>query len=980
MDADQPQPLHQPLPDESPDGVRDRLLDAAPPADAVETDAEVATLVREFADNYPFALDDYQVESCERVERGQGVLVAAPTGAGKTVVGEFAVWCAIRTGRKAFYTTPIKALSNQKFHDLVERYGADRVGLLTGDNSINGDAQIVVMTTEVLRNMIYANSTALNNLGYVVMDEVHYLADRFRGAVWEEVIIGLAPSVQLVALSATVSNAEEFGDWLDEVRGDVAVVVSERRPVPLYQQVMVGRRLVDLFQGEAPTARALPGRTPPPVNPELVKLSQQESRMLRDGSRRPMGRGGKGKKKVTYGSGRYGGASSREHTERAGNELGSRPASRAQMIETLDRAHLLPAIVFVFSRQGCDGAVRQVATSRLRLTSPREARELERIADKHLGSLSRSDREALGVDQFVDALCRGVAAHHAGLLPACKAVVEEGFEAGLLKVVFATETLALGINMPARTVVIEKLVKYNGETHADITPGEFTQLTGRAGRRGLDVEGYSVVIWQPGMDPQALAGLASRRTYPLRSSFEPTYNMAVNMVGRVGRERARTLLEQSFAQFQTDRSVVGIARNVARNEEAIRDYLEAARCDRGDFAEYARLREQINQLEAEAARVRKADRRAEAFTALTRLEPGDIIDVPAGRHAGWAAVIDTGHGREPHPFVVTAERQFVRIGLEAFPTPVEPVGRVRIPRKFDARQASDRKSLAASFQAKLEQLGPDRLRPVKVPTDAELMGRVDELRRELRAHPCHGCPDRESHARFAERAMRLERDTVRDQARAESRTNTIAKRFDRICGVLQSMGYLDEAEDADLPALEPGHASHELEVTDVGRMLARVYSELDLVATECIRDGVFDGLSAPQFAAVISTLVYESRRVDAARPARMPDRETEVAQTRLRETWRRVGLVERDFRLERGKAPDIGFAEAAFDWASGRSLAQVLDRCELPAGDFVRWVRQVIDFAGQIGNAAGSGDLRRVAQETVHLMRRGVIDFDPDED
>ncbi|HEX2857832.1 MAG TPA: DEAD/DEAH box helicase [Propionibacteriaceae bacterium] len=931
----------------------------------------VADFPVEFAAGYSFPLDSYQIEACEEVAAGHGVLVAAPTGAGKTVVGEYAVWSAVRSARKCFYTTPIKALSNQKYHDLVERYGADRVGLLTGDNSVNGDAQIVVMTTEVLRNMIYAGSHTLANLGYVVMDEVHYLADRFRGAVWEEVIIGLAPDVQLVCLSATVSNAEEFGEWLNEVRGDVTVVVSERRPVPLFQHVLVGRDLVDLFAGEAPTARALPSDTPPPVNPKLVRLATQESRLVRDSSRRPRGASGKGKRTVAYGSGRYGGASSRTHQERAGNELGTRPASRAQMIDQLERARLLPVIVFVFSRQGCDGAVGQVMGSRVRLTSRAEQAKILEIAARHLGGLSPADHDALDLDRFLDALGRGVAAHHAGVLPACKAAIEETFAAGLLKVVFATETLALGINMPARTVVLEKLVKYNGETHADITPGEYTQLTGRAGRRGIDVEGHAVVVWQPGMDPRAVAGLASRRTYPLRSSFAPTYNMAVNMVSRVGRHQARRLLEQSFAQFQTDRSVVGLARTVDRNTDAIRQYLDAATCDLGDFADYARMREEANQLEAEMARLRKADRRAEAFDAVTRLEPGDIVHVPAGRHRGWAAVLDLGNGRDPHPFVVTEARDFVRLTLDAFPVPVAPVARLRIPHKFDPRQPAARRALAASLIAKLEALDPSVLRPDKGPTDADLSERIEELRARIRAHPCHHCPDRETHARFAERAMRLERETSQTVAKAEARTNTIAKRFDRLCGVLESLGYLES---------DAGRRDDELRVTAAGKTLSRIYSQLDLVTAECVRDGVFDGLSHPQLAAVISSLVYESRRTDAGRPARMPDRGSEQAQQRLRDTWRRVGLVERDFRVERAPAPDIGFAEAAFGWASGWSLAVVLDQSGLSAGDFVRWVRQVIDFAGQIADAVGPGDLRRTAREVVVAMRRGVIEYDIDED
>src|SRR5690349_20800666 len=472
-----------------------------------------------------FDLDDFQRSACESLERGSGVLVCAPTGAGKTVVGEFAVHHALRAGeRKCFYTTPIKALSNQKYHDLVERYGPDKVGLLTGDNAINGDAPVVVMTTEVLRNMLYAGSTALKGLSYVVMDEVHYLADRFRGAVWEEVIIHLPESVTLVSLSATVSNAEEFADWLVTVRGETAVVVSEHRPVPLWQHMLVGKRMFDLFH-DAEAAKAHD------VHPELLRYTREMLRRLE-----------------MSGDGFRGGSSFRGGRSR--RWLGP---YRPDVIERLDREGLLPAIVFIFSRAGCDAAVQQCLHGGLRLTGPDERAEIRALVEERTKHIPNEDLQVLGYWEWLDGLERGLAAHHAGLLPAFKEVVEELFVRGLVKAVFATETLALGINMPARCVVLERLVKYNGEAHVDLTPGEYTQLTGRAGRRGIDVEGHAVVVWQPGVDPEHVAGLASTRTYPLRSSFRADYNMTINLVERLGIEQGRELLEQSFGQFQADR-------------------------------------------------------------------------------------------------------------------------------------------------------------------------------------------------------------------------------------------------------------------------------------------------------------------------------------------------------------------------------------------------------------------------------------------
>ncbi len=904
---------------------------------------QIGPLLAQFASGYPFELDSYQLEGCGHIEDGSGVLVAAPTGAGKTVVGEFAVFCALAGGRKCFYTTPIKALSNQKYHDLVSLHGHDNVGLLTGDTSINGEAPVVVMTTEVLRNMIYAGSSTLANLGFVVMDEVHYLADRFRGAVWEEVIIGLADSVQVVSLSATVSNAEEFGDWLSEVRGSMAVVVSEKRPVPLFQHVIAGRRIYDLFT------------SPPTVNPELIKLAKEESRFVRDDRRRPRNR-------------------------RTRDAISDRNSGVPQLrlvprrdatVERLDAEGLLPAIYFIFSRSGCDQAVDQIVESGLRLTTAAERRKVEAILDDTRARLEDTDLDALGFARFANALRRGIAAHHAGLLPAFKESVEEAFVQGLVKIVFATETLALGINMPARSVVLEKLTKFNGEAHVDITPGEYTQLTGRAGRRGIDVEGHAIVLWQRGFDPRQLAGLASRRTYPLRSSFSPTYNMAVNMVATVGRDRARVLLEQSFAQFQSDRSVVGLARNIARNSARIEALWEQASCDVGDFEEYARMRDQIRHLEAEVSRARRSDRQAETMSVLLDLKPGDIIGIPSGRHQGWAVVVEPGTRRRggadsaPTPMVLTQERQIKRLSIADFPAPPPVVGRMRIPKHFDAREARDRRNLAAAFRSRLDtlDLSIERYRPAAV--DAEASAEIAILRSQMRQHPCHGCPDREAHARLAEQALRMMRENEGLRKQSKRRSNTIAVRFDRICTVLESLGYLSEGG---------------LTVTDAGRVLARIYSELDLVAAESVRAGVFDELSAPELAAVASTLVYESRGGETRKPPRMPNASTDIAMTMVRRIWREVSLLERDQRLSNGPEPDLGFAQAAFAWASGASLGDVLYASDMTAGDFVRWARMLVDFAGQLADAAGSGPLRETCRELVHRVRRGVVDAAYDED
>ncbi len=905
----------------------------------------------DFRQLYDFALDDFQVTACKAVEEGDGVLVAAPTGSGKTIVGEFAVHLALHQGRKCFYTTPIKALSNQKYADLVRRYGPERVGLLTGDNSVNGEAPVVVMTTEVLRNMLYAGSRTLLDLGFVVMDEVHYLADRSRGAVWEEVIIHLAESVSVISLSATVSNAEEFGEWLATVRGSTTTIVEETRPVPLYQHVMVGRRLYDLFDEDGGL-----GGEEARVNPDLVRVARDDQRARRTSDRRAPQ---KGRGKTPRGS-----------RGRPPPRGGLPP--RFEVVDRLEREALLPAIYFIFSRIGCDAAVQQCLAANLRLTTPVERDEIISFVEERCDHIPETDRHVLGYHDFLEGLGRGVAAHHAGMLPTFKECVEELFAAGRCRVVFATETLALGINMPARSVVIEKLVKWNGETHADITPGEYTQLTGRAGRRGIDVEGHGIVLWSQGIDPRTVAGLASTRTYPLRSSFRPSYNMAVNLVRQFGRGTARELLESSFAQFQADKAVVGLARQLRKAEEGLDGYAEAAQCHLGDFMEYAGLRRRLSDVEAVAARERKADRRAEIVASLEGLRPGDVIEVPTGKYAGWAVVIDPGHPSDradPRPSVVTEDRQARRLAMIDFNRPVEAVSRLKVPRNFNGRNPQARRDLANTLRLRTRDLdfpaggrgGRGRRATAsggRGPRGQDHEQEISRLRAELRAHPCHACEDRESHARWAERHQKLKRETDGLRRRIESRTNSIARQFDRVCDVLTSLGYLEDDQ-----------------VTPAGDVLMRIYTELDLVVSECLRQGLWDGLGAADLAAALSVLVYESRRPDDATSPRPPRGQVREVLGRMVALWAELSRVEKDHRVDFLREPDPGFAWAAQRWASGGSLGEVLSETDLAAGDFVRWMKQLLDLAGQVTDAAPTPELRTTAREAVTSLRRGVVAY-----
>ncbi|MGI8869996.1 MAG: DEAD/DEAH box helicase [Mycobacteriales bacterium] len=918
-----------------------------------------------FRAGYDFELDPFQIEACEALENGDGVLVCAPTGAGKTVVGEFAVHLALQQGRKCFYTAPIKALSNQKYGDLAARHGRANVGLLTGDNAVNPDAPIVVMTTEVLRNMLYVGSPALIGLGYVVMDEVHYLADRFRGAVWEEVIIHLSPNVRLVSLSATVSNAEEFAAWLVTVRGHTRVVVSEDRPVPLWQHMFIGPRVYDLFATDRAAATL-------EVDPELVRaIHEQERRLVGPavtGSRDRDRRGRRQRGRSSY-------------PQRSGPAHRFRPLDRPSAIAQLDRGGLLPAIVFVFSRAGCDAAVTQCVRAGLRLTGKAERDAIRAIATRHTESIPDADLGVLGYFEWLDALGAGVAAHHAGLIPAFKETVEEAFAAGLVRAVFATETLALGINMPARSVVLERLIKYNGEGHVDLTPGDYTQLTGRAGRRGIDLEGHAVVAWSPGIDPTKVAGLASTRTFPLRSSFRPSYNMAVNLVGQLGRAESLRLLESSFAQFQADRAVVGLVTQIERNTEAMRGYAASMACDRGDVTGYAALRREVSDLEARLSRADRAARRAEAAASLERLRRGDVILVPEGRRSGMGVVVEMGRGSGGHrgsaalgglPTVLTVDRRLHTLTPVDVNGPVEHLGAMRIPTTFDLHSPRSRRDLASSLRNLA--LGDSRRaadRRSAALEDADLA----RLRRALRDHPCHHCPDREEHARWAQRHRKLARENDGLRQRVEARRHTVARTFARVIRVLQQLGYLGAELDGDPADTGP-------RVTDRGRRLGRIWAEADLLVAECVHAGIWRDLPPAELAAVVSCTVFEPRRTDP--PAAHVPAAIDGVLVETRRIWDALTDAEHAAGIEATRRLDAGFSWPILRWARGESLGVALAAADssaaggsmgeegMPAGDFVRWCKQVTDLLDQIA-AVAPKRLASTARAAVAAINRGVV-------
>jgi len=467
-------------------------------------------LIAEFAARYPFNLDKFQLEAIGELANRRSVLVAAPTGTGKTVVAEFAVFMAVREGLRAFYTTPIKALSNQKFRDFRDQYGAGLVGLMTGDIVENPDGQVVIMTTEVLRNMLLQTPEELEKVGIVVFDEVHYLADPERGTTWEEAIICLPKHIQLVCLSATVSNAAELAEWISRVHRPISLVFHNERAVPLEHYYFYRGKLHRFLTADGRVVRTFPG------------VGGEYRRRNRSGKPAP-------------------------------------EPTPVEVLTSLRSEGMLPAIYFLFSRRATEEAA-GAAAQRSFFPTRGARRRVEEVVADYLGRLAPEDRRLAQVVKLTGCLERGVAFHHAGLLPLLKVMVEELFNAGLLGAVFATDTLALGINMPAKTVVIGEFTKYDGESRRILTPNEYQQMTGRAGRRGMDEQGYSVILYSPWVAFEEVLEVATAPLYPVESAFRVRYNTILNLWLRAGTDRQALrriewLLDSSFRQFQLERQL-----------------------------------------------------------------------------------------------------------------------------------------------------------------------------------------------------------------------------------------------------------------------------------------------------------------------------------------------------------------------------------------------------------------------------------------
>lgn len=825
--------------------------------------------------------DEFQIEAGQAMEDGHSVVVTAPTGSGKTLVADAAIYLALLDGKRVFYTTPIKALSNQKYGDLVEIHGPENVGLLTGDNVINGDADVVVMTTEVLRNMIYADASRLERVSYVILDEVHYLQDRMRGAVWEEVIVHCPDHIRLVCLSATVSNNAEFAAWVGERRGSTRLISTEHRPVPLESMYMikdkVGSRTLHLL-------------------PTFV---------TRDGRRRPNAR--------------------IEHMlglERGRKQRFTTP-NRTETIERLAHERMLPAIYFIFSRAGCDSAARRLADAGVRLTDSDERKAIVEIAETRTAHLEDEDLKVLGYNEWAFALEQGIGAHHAGLVPAFKETVEELFEAGLLKVVFATETLALGINMPARSVVIENLSRFNGESHELLRPGDYTQLTGRAGRRGIDVEGFGIVLHSQYVRFSSVTEIAAIGSHELTSSFRPTYNMTANLISNYGQEEAEELLASSFAAYQREGARHEASRTIEALESQHAAELERATCERGSVEEYLSLVESTRPA-------------PHADNIASGLGEGSVVDVAGGARQGRYVVLKRLPRKDGARYLVLSTSGRVStIGYKEIVSGSSHAAELDLQRPVRPR---DRKYIQGTLRT---------LRKLPAPGKRATARSAPEL-----SHPVASCPAASRHLASARRAKKLARKLEQYRTARRSSGFGLVEEFHSIVALLQDMGYATGWE-----------------LTARGQRLRGVYNESDLLLTECLEQGVFYALEPEELASLLSTFVYEPRS-DQVSPADFPNAELTERWTRIEDIWTNLVERERKARLTPTRRPDPGFAVQAYKWVSGEGFESISTGSMAP-GDFVRVSRQLVDLLKQVRDIAP--DMNEESRDALEGLDRGVV-------
>jgi superfamily II RNA helicase len=862
---------------------------------------------------FPFPLDDFQLQAMTVLAQGHSVVVCAPTGSGKTLVAEYAIHRALYRGERVFYTTPLKALSNQKFRDFRQQFGAEMVGLLTGDVNINRDAPIVVMTTEIFRNMLYGTpigevGTSLAGLNAVILDECHYMNDPQRGTVWEETIIYCPQAVQLVALSATVANSTDLTRWIAQVHGPTELIYSDFRPVPL-----------QYFFGNDKGIFPLLNETQTGPNPRL-KL------------RRPTG-------------------------DRQGI-----PDIR-MVVETLREWDLLPAIYFIFSRRGCDQAVQTVRE--LDLLTPAESETLRQQVDDFLAR----NPELYQPGAMLDALYRGIAAHHAGVLPPWKALIETLFQQGLIRVVFATETLAAGINMPARTTVIASLSKRTDRGHRLLFPSEFLQMAGRAGRRGMDDQGYVIILQTPFEGAREAVRFALAQPDPLESKFTPSYGMVLNLLQMHTLEETKALIQSSFGQFLSLRSLQPLQDKLAQlNAQKSQLEQELQGVDVTQAAAYEKLRQQHKEarrllkiLEEQARETRSKQLSLAVNFAIT----GTVL-IMQGKHVPHptpAVLVSRVAGGGQFPYLICLGRDnrwYVVTTHDVIDLHAElprmtavddltPPGDL-LPKPGQHRQGNE-------TTARLAQQIPDFAPLDTAPEVQSQRQQVLWLEAQLAQHP----------GRFLQKSGAL----VQKQYQLD-------KINQQIQNVEQELRQKSQRHWQDflslIDMLKECDCLSELTPTDLGQTVAALRGDNELWLGLALASGALDALVPSHLAAAMAALVMETPRSDSWTNYPLPT-PVEVALSQLRPLRRKLFQLQRRYQIGFPLWLEPDLVPLVERWAAGVNWQELCQHTNLDGGDMVRLLRRTMDVLSQIPHVPHLPEgLKTRARTALQAMNRFPVE------
>ncbi|MBD2198263.1 MULTISPECIES: DEAD/DEAH box helicase [Calothrix] len=867
---------------------------------------------------FPFNLDQFQLDAIASLNDGRSVVVCAPTGSGKTLVGEYAIYRALARGKRVFYTTPLKALSNQKLRDFREKFGFEQVGLLTGDASINRDAPILVMTTEIFRNMLYGTpigqvGISLVNVEAVVLDECHYMNDRQRGTVWEESIIYCPREVQLVALSATVANSDQLTDWLNRVHGPTDLIYSDFRPVPLEFHFCNPKGLFPLLN-----------ETKTKISPRLANRGKRKQ-------------GDRGK--------------------------GGRPEapSLTYTLNHLQQRDMLPAIYFIFSRRGCDKAVAEVGD--IWLVNNDESQILRRQIDEFLTRNPEAGRSGQ-----IAPLYRGIAAHHAGILPAWKVLVEELFQQGLIKVVFATETLAAGINMPARTTVISTLSKRTDTGHRLLNASEFLQMAGRAGRRGMDLQGHVVTVQTPFEGAKEAAYLATSKPDPLVSQFTPSYGMVLNLLQTHTLEETRELIERSFGQYMATlhlkpnyEEIDELQAELAQLEEQI------AAVDENELAVYEKLRQRLKvekQILKTLQQQAQEDRQEQLGMMLGFAVSGTLLSLK-GKNITVsspiaAVLVGKSSGSEQSTCLVCLgkdNRWYVAatediVDLYAELPRIEIPGEILPPPELIFKpgqiQVGDRQTAIIAQQ--IPEPGESLYLPPEV---AEQLSRVTAVQEQLEAHPIYKSGNVGALFKRKARYVELEAELQLLQEHVEQQSQHHWEEFLNLIEILQHFGCLDN-----------------LVPTALGQVAAAIRGENELWLGLVLASGEFNQLDPHHLAAAVAALVTETPRPDSKVRFDLSNQVVD-ALAKLRGIRRQMFQMQRRYNVALPIWLEFELIALVEQWALGIEWTELCENTTLDEGDVVRILRRTLDLLSQIPHVPNLPEsLLRNAYRAIQLIDR----------